>query len=128
MRKISLFAILWLVMVCATCSAGTVTLSWDPEPATEQWTAVNIYTCTGTPGSYVCGSTPVATVTQAPPLNPATFPTSVTANVPAGTYVFTATASNGQAESVYSNYVSGTVLGGPATPTNLKLTLPKSNH
>lgn len=128
MRKMILFGILWLTMVCATCSAATVTLSWDSEPSTEQWTAVFIYLCSGTPGNYVCGTSPVASVTQAAPLNPATFPTSVSVVLPPGTYTFTATASNGQVESAYSNYVTATILGSPAAPTTLKVTLPKAAH
>lgn len=104
------FVIIGLFALSALSAvAGSVTLEWNANPATDQVTKYSVYQATGTTGTFV----KVADIT--------TGTTYTVSNLNPGVYQFRITASNSWGESLPSNIV--TTPTSASAPTGLKITV-----
>ena len=113
MRKLVIL-MMWVMMCGMLMAQVNLRFQWDAKQGGDSRTAVRIYERIGAVAPFTF--TQVAEVAE-----PATTVTVL--NVLPGTHNFVARAWNGQQESGDSNMVTSVVLGAPAAPTSVVITV-----
>lgn len=106
--KSLLFTLIALVAMAATALAGTVVLSWDPNPAEDNVRQYKVYY-----GNYSGSSVSFTSTGTLPVAAPATTAT-ISGLSTTQKWFFRVTAVNDVMESTYSNFVSVAFIRTPA--------------
>ena len=108
MKRLFFGTVFTLVACSLMAQTGTVTLAWDPNPASDQVTKYIVYRASAAAGPWE-------------KIQDVTAPTATVTGLTPAVYFFRVTASNAWGESGPSNVVSTPPPAG--APTNLKVTV-----